>query len=256
MFFLGVHRPQWLAESVVPLFVSRRVLAGRKRLPVASCDWVLDSGGFTELNLHGRWMLSHTDYAAEVQRYQAEIGRLVWAAPMDWMCEPSVIQKTGLSVVEHQRLTILNFKRLRSLCGPVIAPVVQGWTQDDYKRHVWDYYAEGYPLDDAPVVGVGSICRRGQDDKIVGILDALAAFGLRLHAFGVRSEAMERAADCLTSADSMAWSYAARRDAQRPGFVSCDPSVRKSCANCLHAALDWRLQQLARLDQQRIGVAA
>jgi hypothetical protein len=90
-FYLGTHRPDWLAKVGVPLFVSRRQLARYKRLPRAIAPWALDSGGFTELAEHGRWTLTPAEYVAEVRRYAREVGGLAWAAIQDWMCEPQVI---------------------------------------------------------------------------------------------------------------------------------------------------------------------
>jgi hypothetical protein len=37
------------------------------------------------------------EYAGLVARYAEEIGGMDWAAPQDWMCEPWIIEKTGLS---------------------------------------------------------------------------------------------------------------------------------------------------------------
>ncbi|MGQ0837561.1 deazapurine DNA modification protein DpdA family protein [Actinokineospora sp.] len=55
-FYLGTHQPAWLARDLgVPLLVSHRRLAGRASLPRATGPWACDSGGFTELSLHGRW---------------------------------------------------------------------------------------------------------------------------------------------------------------------------------------------------------
>src|SRR5690606_6523505 len=113
----------------VPLFVSHRTLARRKSLPTATCDWALDSGGFTELSMHGEWVTPQREYVTAVRRYAAEIGRLTWAAPQDWMCEPWLISATGLTVEEHQRRTIESVLSLREQ-APEIAwvPVLQGWT--------------------------------------------------------------------------------------------------------------------------------
>lgn len=248
--YLGTHMPGWLATTNIPLFVSRRRLKDRRSFPEASAPWVLDSGGFTELHSTGRWSISVTQYAREIARYRDEIGNLEWAAPMDWMCEPSVVAKTGLSVAEHQRRTIDNFQDLRFRLGPLIAPVLQGWTLDDYLRHADAYQRRDILLTYEPIVAVGSVCRRGQDDEIVRILDRLSREGFRLHAFGVRSSALERAADCLVSADSMAWSYRARRSPPLPGHT------HKSCANCREYALKWYAEQSARLNHLRIGAAA
>lgn len=256
MFWLGTHRPNWLEQTGVPLFISRRRLADIKRkYPRAIGPWVLDSGGFTELSMNGEWSITVDQYAAEVDRYCVEIGNMRWCAPMDWMCEPNIVAKTGLTVREHQARTIDNFLWLRDRLGYHVIPVLQGWTREDYRDHIWDYAHAGVYLEDEPLVGVGSICRRGQDDEIVSILDQIAGFGIRTHGFGVRSAAMERAADIITSADSMAWSYAARSAAMKPGYKppACG---KKSCANCLHAALEWREAQLTRLAPQRLTVAA
>jgi hypothetical protein len=55
----------------------------------------LDSGGFTELRLHGGWRTTAAEYVTVVRRYRDQIGCLEWAAPQDWMCEPFMLAKTG-----------------------------------------------------------------------------------------------------------------------------------------------------------------
>src|SRR6266511_3435584 len=132
-FYLGAHQPAWLARLEIPLLVSHRRLAGRRRLPRAVCRWALDSGGFTELSLYGRWQTSPAVYARAAARYAEEIGNLVWAAPQDWMCEPIVLARTGLSVVEHQARTVGNYMDLRALAPEQpFVPVLQGWTVRQY----------------------------------------------------------------------------------------------------------------------------
>ena len=90
-------------------------LAGRRRLPRAATGWALDSGGFTELRLHGGWRTSAVEYVSAVRRYRDEIGNLEWAAPQNWMCEPFMSAKTGLTVREHQVRTVSNDLHLRHL---------------------------------------------------------------------------------------------------------------------------------------------
>jgi len=247
-FYLGTHQPNWIEQTEVPLFVSRTRLAERKTLPRAVGPVAIDSGGFTALSKTGRWPITVEQYAEEVRRYDAEIG-IEWAAPMDWMCEPGVRQKTGLGVVDHQERTVKNFLRLRELLGPLVIPVLQGWTRDDYLR-CWEMYSNAYVgLEWESVVGVGSICRRGQDAEIVRILNSLRP--LKMHAFGVRTEALAHCAHFLVSADSMAWSAQGRRTARRPGCVH--PRGGKTEANCLRYALDWRERQMA-ITQTRLEV--
>ena len=245
-FYLGTDAPHWLAIVPVPLFVSRRRLARYRTLPVAATNWALDSGGFTEIHKYGGWELSPDEYAHEVRRYADEIGNLDWAAPQDWMCEETALQATGLTVSDHQRRTTDNFLELRQLLGPLVIPVVQGWEQDDYLRHVDQYLAAGVSLENEQRVGVGSICRRHADQQIGAILHALQP--LRLHAFGVKGSAFARYRDWITSADSMAWSATARRgDIRLPGCQH-----RGRCSHCSRWALRWRANLLRRLDQRQL----
>src|SRR4051812_37693952 len=105
-FYLGTHQPHWLQRTETPLFVSRRRLVERKKPTRALGPWALDSGGFTELSLHGQWQTEARQYAAEVRRWHDEVGNLQWAAVQDWMCEPLIRAMTGKSVREHQELTL------------------------------------------------------------------------------------------------------------------------------------------------------
>lgn len=244
-FFLGTHHADWLGRAGVPLFVSRRTLSTRKTLPRAIAPWALDSGGFTELSLHGRWTVSAAQYVRDVRRCRDEIGMLAWAAPQDWMCEPDMIRKTGLSVEEHQRRTVENFLELRALAPDLpICPVLQGWCMGDYDEHVAAYEDAGVDLRAEPIVGVGTMCRRQGMLRASCILSNLAGYhGLRIHAFGLKTKGLRSSADVLTSCDSLAWSFNARRSQPLAGHT------HKSCANCLEYALLWRDQLLAGVPQ-------
>lgn len=244
LFYLGTHMPQWLGRVSVPLFVSRRTLSPRKTMPRALGRWSLDSGGFTELQMYGRWTVSADTYAGEVRRISDEVGRLDWAAPQDWMCEPIVISGgvangvkfagTGLSVRTHQRKTVDNYIELMGIAPDLPwIPVLQGWERDDYLR-CWEMYERsGVTLERLPTVGVGTVCRRQGTDDAVSILTALR--GLNLHGFGFKVRGIEKAGHLLSSADSMAWSYGARRSP-----VMCGSTTHKNCANCIVYALEWR----------------
>src|SRR4051812_2363738 len=115
LFYLGTSEPSWLQRLDVPLFLSRRRLARLKKLPRAQVDWVLDSGAYSELNAWGRWLLSPRRYLAEVKRYWAEVGRLQWISCMDWVCEPVIRHKTGLTVAQHQQRSLDNYLELKAL---------------------------------------------------------------------------------------------------------------------------------------------
>lgn len=262
--YLGTHMSNWLGSEEVPrdvsLFVSHRRLDGgndgpRRRLPRSRVHWALDSGGFSELQMYGEWRTTPQEYVAAVRRYDEEIGMLGWAAPQDWMCEPIIIDGgqagpirfagTHLSVAEHQRRTVANFAELSELWGDEATnpfmPTLQGFVRDDYLR-CWDMYvAAGVDLGNYPVVCLGSVCRRQATGEIGDIVSALRELdvGLPLHGFGVKMLGLRRYGYMLETADSLAWSYDARRSAPLPGHS------HKNCANCLTYALQWRERALA-----------
>lgn len=86
------------------------------------------------------------------------------------------------------------------------------------------------------------MCRRQSTAEIAVIVGALARRGLRLHGFCVKTGELHLYGHLLASADSMAWSYAARREPSLPGCTG-----HKNCANCLVYATAWRSRVLARL---------
>jgi hypothetical protein len=235
-FFLGTHLPGWLNDIDVPLFVSHRQLKKYRWLPVPAGEWALDSGAFTELSMFGEWRTTPTEYIAAVDDYM-DMGKLAWAAPMDWPCEPWMTEKTGLPVYEHQYRTVISYLELRDH-GPFI-PVLQGWTLDDYLDCVALYSEAKVDLTAVPVVGLGSVCRRQATGEIETIVRELAGLGIRLHGFGVKTRGFSRYGHLLASADSMAWSFQARRSPPLPGCTS-----HKNCANCSRYALRWRSRVL------------
>lgn len=238
-FFLGTCNPEDLRKTSVPLFVSRRRLIRVKTLPTPSGSWALDSGAFTELQMHGRWTIDAMQYSSEVRRFAQEMGTMRWAAIQDWMCEPVMLAKTGLTVSEHQRRTVQNYKLLNQLAPDLPwCPVLQGFTNAEYWDCVRRYEDAGVDLRAFPVVGLGSVCRRQDTAMVEELIQELHDYGLSLHGFGFKIQGIERSAKRLTSADSMAWSFAARRSNPLPG---CH---HEKCANCLKYALKWRREKV------------
>ena len=247
-FYLGSHRAHWLwTMRDVPLFVSHRTLRRRRTpFPRATAPWALDSGGFTEISMHGHWVTAPMEYIDAVDRYDRELGHMEWAAPQDWMCEPQMLERTGLTVDEHQQRTVENYCLLTDLAPDLgFMPILQGWTLADYERCIGHYERAGVDLTRAPVVGVGSVCRRQHTREIVSILTTLRSHGLRLHGLGVKMSGLAAAGNALVSADSMAWSLAARRD-----DTTC-PEGKPSCVNCQHYALAWRRGVLAAMEHEQ-----
>jgi hypothetical protein len=274
-FYLGVHRPSWLNDErleSVPLFISRNAFEGRKTLPSPGASFALDSGGFTELQRHGRWTISADDYAAFVLRLKARYSnRLEWVAPQDWMCEPIVIEGgtaggglrfagTKLSVEEHQRRTVANFVELRRQLGALVVPVLQGWRLTDYWRCEQMYKDAGVDLAAEATVAVGSVCRRQNTDKAATIMETLASQGLQLHGFGFKKQGITRCARFLVSADSLAWSYAGRKRpneahahiarSREPGMAG-KRGAADDCAGCLDYALDWHADLVDAIEPQQ-----
>lgn len=241
-FYLGTHMPHWLGLLDVPLFVSHRRLGRLKTLPRARGRWALDSGGFSELAMFGGWQTSAREYITAARRYRDEIGGLEWMAPRDWMCEPFMISKTGLTVAEHQRRTVADFIDLREAAPDLpVVPVLQGWGLADYLRCADAYERAGVDLAAERTVGIGSVCRRQATAEIALIASTLAARGIRLHGFGVKAEGLAEYGTHLASADSMSWSFRGRK--VRP----CIHGRASSEANCMQFALSWRDRLLDRL---------
>lgn len=245
IFYMGSHHPNWLGTAGVPLFVSRRRLCERKSFPKALARWALDSGGFSELSIHGKWTITAEEYVEEARLYQSEIGLMQFAAIQDWMCEPHIINGdkktagTRLSVEEHQRRTVQSMLDLTEL-----APV-QGWEMRDYYKHIDMYEEAGINLLELPVVGLGSVCRRQHTGEVEELIKDLSRSGMRLHGFGFKKRGLQNVAEFLHSADSMAWSYHARR--KKIPIPECSERFaregikgHKNCANCLTFALQWR----------------
>ncbi len=188
----------------------------------------MDSGAFMELKLHGRYRDSVAEYAAQIRRW-ARCGTLVAAVAQDYMCEPFMLERTGLTVAEHQRLTIERYDALLAeQTGTYVLPVLQGYTPAEYVDHIRQY---GSRLAAGAWVGVGSVCKRnGDPGAIRDVLYSISRMrpDLRLHGFGVKRTALSLGIvrDYLYSADSMAWSFAARK-ARRAGDLT-------------RSANDWR----------------
>ena len=176
-------------------------------------DWLLDSGAFSRIST-GKGHMPTKDYARQINRW-SRCGNLLAAVSQDWMCEPFVLGITGLSVQQHQALTIERYRTLRELVSKTyLMPVVQGFEPVEYADHVNQY---GDDLLDGMWVGVGSVCKRnGTPMEVERVIEAIHDVrpDLRLHGFGVKltALALQHVSEGFYSCDSMAWSFAARRE--------------------------------------------
>jgi len=251
VFLLGAP-PAFMKYTDVPLFISNRPLSKIKNLYRARGPVSVDSGGFSELDAHGSWDNGPTprQYVAQVRRYVDGVG-IEWAAPQDWMCEPWIVAKTGLSVREHQHRTVGNYLDLKAIDDTVpIIPVLQGWTIADYERCIDLYDRAGVDLRQERLVGIGSVCRRQGTEEAARLIRQIAGHGIRLHGFGFKIDGLRRVAPYLPSSDSMAWSAAGRREKQGCDFrFPTSRGPHKNEANCLRYALKWRDDVLAAIDE-------
>lgn len=246
-FYLGTHQPHWLRLYSVPMMVSRRRLVGYKAKPRARAPWFRDSGGFTELFMFGEWTVDAAQFVAEARADAEEVGNVAHMAPRDWMCEPMILRKTGKTIAEHQRLTVDDYCDLVQRAPELPwVPVLQGWGLDDYLRCLEMYDRAGVDLARVALVGVGTICRRQGTKEAALILSRLAAEGLRLHAFGLKGTGIPNVAPFLASSDSLAWSYAARKQPPLPGCTA-----HKNCANCAKFAFRWLAQIQRQIEAHR-----
>ena len=201
-------------------------------------EWLLDSGAFSELSRFRCYRHSTEQYAAEIRRWSA-CGKLLAAVSQDYMCESFILKRTGLSVAEHQRLTIERYDALIRLVQVPVLPVLQGYRVNDYLSHLDQY---GTRLGLGAWVGVGSVCKR--NSRPGEIADILASIknkrpDLRLHGFGLKLTTLESREVCelLHSCDSMAWSYPSRFGKGDDSIETADTyieQVEQALADCAH----------------------
>lgn len=228
LFYLGTHVLSH-AKSFERVFISINLLwrydrngkLHRRVSDFPANNWIMDSGAFTEISTYGKFRNSVKDYAKQINRWK-RCGQLELAVSQDYMCEPAILKTTGLTVPEHQMLTIERYDELVRLTRVPILPVLQGYDPQDYVNHISMYENR---LQTNMRVGVGSICKRNTNPiAIVNVLEAIKKMrpDLRLHGFGLKITALRNnyVTSMLYSADSMAWSYGARRDGgDRNGII-------------------------------------
>jgi hypothetical protein len=247
-FFLGTNEPCWLGRSSVPLFVSlTRRDRFRKRPKHHAPGWALDSGGFTQVTERGGWTMSAEEYLTLVYYLDERHGGMQWAAPQDWMCEPIALEATGLTVEEHQHRTVDNFCELSAMDERgLIVPVLQGYAPGEHETCFLMYEQAGVDLHRYRV-GVGTVCRRQGTREIRDVISSLRDLGLRLHGFGVKAPGLKLYGDLLHSADSMAWSFRARKAANHGEGALGDGCTHRACTSCYVWAHQWRDRVLGSL---------
>jgi hypothetical protein len=195
------------------------------------CDVALDSAGFTAMKHWGGYPWTVDQYVDAVNLGRSGVrddrGELpipwTWWSQMDLCCEPEIasdratvrarVEGTARLLAEcREAVDAWRWEGDRELAYPM--PVLQGWHPDDYRRSI--DLADAVLGGDWPdLVGVGSVCRRqlGGPAGLWRVLDAIEGAlpsHVKLHLFGVKSEALEQVGERVASVDSMAWDLAAR----------------------------------------------
>lgn len=190
MFFVGTHQPADAWRFAAACLSLNRL--ERRQKPVRLRRGLLDSGAFTKVAKMGGYPETPEAHAAKIHRlWTLGIIRPLAVVAEDYMCEPFVLKRTGLTVEEHQRRTVERYDRLvaelkRLFDGKLpfrVMPVLQGQTRADYLRHLAMY---GDRIGPRMWVGVGSVCKR--QGNVAVIEDLLGAIkevrpDLRLHGF-------------------------------------------------------------------------
>lgn len=210
-FYVGTHMVSH-AKHLRYSMISVNRLIGRKS-DFQAQHWIMDSAAFTRISTHGEHYPVEF-YAEQVERW-SKCGLIDAAVSQDYMCESFILAKTGKTVEEHHALTIERYSVLRPLVkSAYLMPVLQGFRPDEYISHLRQY---GSLLGHGQWVGVGSVCKRNTDiGQIRSVLHAIKKERptLKLHGFGLKQTALSDGfvRQCLFSADSMAWSFAARKN--------------------------------------------
>jgi len=211
-FYLGLHQPNH-AFRFHRVFISVNRLRNRKSSFRVN-RWIMDSGAFSTIHKYGGYPMPVDAYAYQVVKWRNTGIRLA-AVSEDFMCEPVMLERTGMTVTQHQRMTVDRYSKLIDLTKDenyYIMPVIQGYSPLEYKNCIRLY---GNLLVSNAWVGVGSVCKRNTNtESVLAILDAVKTErpDLRLHGFGLKTSALlnPRVSQLLHSSDSMAWSYSAR----------------------------------------------
>jgi len=207
--------------------VSNGLLNRKSRIP-SDREWILDSGGFGELRKYGMYHYSSDDYLSCVLRLRPN-----YFFSMDWMCESNILEKTGLTVFDHQENTTKNIIEIKNkiekyelehsrtcaeqqvltksslfhdiqFCG-----VIQGYSLESYLDHV-DTLSHNNCL--TSLMGVGSVCRRNSEKEIFNIIKSIHEKipEIKLHGFGIKLSVLKKFPEIknyLHSVDSCAWGW-------------------------------------------------
>jgi hypothetical protein len=210
-------------------------------LPRAVTQAAADSGGYVASKIWGEYRYSLAEYVTWLLSWKP--GPPVWAAMMDYCCEPELQVLTR----ERQDKTTYNARQAWSKykAAPFVwTPTIQGLAPLDYQRHARElapliqemkaYYARRGQADIFRV-GVGTLCRRVDSMTIRAIVAAVRAVlpGVGFHLWGIKLSSI-RALDIeamqIKSTDSATWhDKLYNSQAIREGAAAAGMSQRAYC---------------------------
>jgi hypothetical protein len=192
----------------------------KKELPKCKGKFLMDSAGFTELSDFGKYTFDINEYLTCIKRFNPD-----HFVNMDWMCEPSVLEKTGKSVQYHINKTVKNYSQMVQLMTETeikkCIPVIQGFKIADYLQCIKQYEKEGLVV---PYMGIGSICRRNSNREIAKILTIIKTTlpDIKLHGFGVKKSVLNIIPDTLLySIDTAAYMYGKKYNGRWVTSANC-----------------------------------
>lgn len=239
--FLGWHQPNCgpSGPGRFPLALIGVDRLLKRRSDFAVGVWIMDNHAFTRVS-SGKGHLPTVRLAKEILRWASGSGFLIAAFSQDYPCAAAALKATGLSVEQHQRLSIHRYDRLieelnrlklqvaqleldylEYACDvevgeveleeevlpyfPHIIPVLQGDTPAAYVRHIEMWCDRLTPH---MWVGVGSLVGRAPDEVADILLSIkLKRPDLKLHGLGVKHTVLRKAPivrHLLFSADTSA----------------------------------------------------
>ena len=207
-FFVGCK--PWIAKRLErPCMISANTFRGH--LLCGENETLIDSGAFTTIFKHGGYPPGKlVEYAKLALRLTSANKNIIGFVSQDYMCLPDALNRTGLTLEEHQRYTLYRYKALQKLLPNIyVMPVLQGSTPQDYINHVRMY---GDILKNKAWVGVGSLIKLNKNPKgLTAVLQAIKNERpeLLLHGFGIKTTALksQKIQELLYSSDSYSWQY-------------------------------------------------
>ena len=213
IFYIGYPESSGIKHFDYAMLSYNRIRNRKSYFSPSKKGWMLDSGAFTEISTHGHYRHSAEKYADDINKFSI-IKNLDCAVSQDYMCEPFILEKTGLTVLQHQELTIQRYDIIRSIVQDHVhvMPVLQGYLLEDYIQHI-DMY--GDRLKNNMLVGVGSVCKRNTDPVVIEEIVKKILYTkptIRLHGFGVKITALKNKTiwESFYSTDSAAWAFQLR----------------------------------------------